>query len=185
MSITTYYKRYRMEVPLSRLAPVPELPEAFVWVPWEEQWLEAHAEVKCRSFQGEIDAWVFPNLSNAEGCRHLMQAICGKPNFCPLATWLVCGPDGFCGTIQGLHDAEVGSIQNLGVVPECRGCGVGTALLLQALHSFRALGLRYAALEVTAKNTLAVRLYHRLGFNTVKTLYREAYVPTEEELFII
>src|SRR5262245_60820816 len=185
MSITTYYKRYRMEAALAGLPAVPELPPGFVWVPWDDLWMETHADVKRRSFQGEIDSCVFPNLSHLDGCLQLMRAISHKASFCPEATWLICGPDGFCGTVQGLHDAAVGSIQNLGVVPECRGFGLGGALLLQALQGFRSLGLERAALDVTAKNIAAVRLYHRLGFNTVKTLYREAFVPSEEEMYII
>ena len=34
----------------------PFLPQAFVLVPWEDSLLKQHAEVKYRSFIGEIDA---------------------------------------------------------------------------------------------------------------------------------
>lgn len=186
MSIVTYYKRYRMEARLAALPAVPALPAGFAWVAWDDTALATHAEVKYRCFRGELDASVFPNLSNRDGCLQLMRAIRGKPGFCPQATWLVAGPDGPCATVQGLGDLNsgVGAIQNLGVVHECRGLGLGGALLLQALHGFRAVGLRRAVLEVTARNTQAVRLYHRLGFATVKTLYREAVTPSEE-LYLI
>jgi ribosomal protein S18 acetylase RimI-like enzyme len=56
--------------------------------------------------------------------------------------------------------------------------------MLKALHGFRAAGMVRAMLEVTARNSAAVRLYHWLGFQIVKTLYREVHAPTEE-LFII
>ena len=64
-------------------------------------------------------------------------------------------------------------IQNLGVLPEYRGLGLGRALLLKALHGFCRLGLMRGSLEVTARNKRAVRLYHRAGFNIKKTIYRE------------
>jgi len=79
----------------------------------------------------------------------------------------------WCGTIQGVVDAEgCGSIQNVGVVPSLRGLGLGSCLIEQALAGFQRLGLRRAFLEVTADNTPAVRLYHRLGFRTVRTIYK-------------
>ena len=79
----------------------------------------------------------------------------------------------WCGTIQGVVDAEgCGSIQNVGVVPSLRGLGLGSCLIEQALAGFQRLGLRRAFLEVTADNKSAVRLYHRLGFHTVRTIYK-------------
>jgi ribosomal protein S18 acetylase RimI-like enzyme len=65
-----------------------------------------------------------------------------------------------------------GAIQNIGIVPGHRGLGLGTALLLQSLHGFRASGAMQVYLEVTADNSRAVRLYQRLGFRKMKTLYK-------------
>ena len=55
--------------------------------------------------------------------------------------------------------------------------GLGTALLLQALHGFRRAGLPAAVLEVTAENTAAVRIYRRLGFRCRKTVYKAVETP--------
>ena len=52
-----------------------------------------------------------------------------------------------------------GGVQNLGVVPEYRGLGIGRALLLKALDGFALMGARRAFLEVTASNESAVRMY--------------------------
>jgi hypothetical protein len=145
-----------------------------------------------------MDSRVFPSLSTLPGCRDLMMAIATRPGFCPGATWLVAGKSphrdkkDFVGqagvplgltndicvaTVQGLLDSErYGGIQNLGVVPEYRGLGIGLALLLKSLDGFAAAGARRAFLEVTAKNELAVRLYRRLGFRSYKTIYREVEV---------
>lgn len=169
----TYYKRFRMEVDLDGSLPPPELAEPFTWVAWDETLLDSHAEVKFRCFQEEIDALVFPCLGERAGCQRLMREIRRKPGFLPMATWLIACPDGFCGTVQGVMDrGPIGAIQNLGVVPEFRGKGLGTALVRQALEGFYQAGLRRAYLEVTAQNSSAVRMYRDVGFRKSKTLYK-------------
>jgi len=174
----TYFKRFRMEIDLTRSLPCPELAEGFVWVPWHGSLLEAHAETKYRSFRAEIDANVFPCLGDLSGCTRLMGEISRKEGFLPEATWLVAhrernGPYEYCGTIQGLRDRQgLGSIQNLGVVPEFRGRGLGKSLMLKALEGFRQAGLARAFLEVTAQNSGAVLLYRQMGFRKARTLYK-------------
>ncbi|MEO8498398.1 MAG: GNAT family N-acetyltransferase, partial [Planctomycetota bacterium] len=54
--------------------------------------------------------------------------------------------------------------------------GLGTHLLHRALRGFKEAGLTKAYLEVTAQNTGAVKLYHRLGFRRAKTVYKAADV---------
>jgi ribosomal protein S18 acetylase RimI-like enzyme len=184
----TYYKRFRMEMGLtvnglarSRLVP------RFRFVAWDPSLLEVHAEVKYLSFRGEIDSLVFPCLGDLNGCKRLMQEISSKPGFLPEATWLVAGPFDravepvYCGTIQGIVDrAGFGAIQNLGVLPEYRGLGLGRALMEQALEGFRRVGMRRGCLEVTAQNAPAIQLYRRIGFAKTKTIYKVvevAYSP--------
>ena len=60
----------------------------------------------------------------------------------------------------------------MGITPEYRNRGLGTALLYQSLEGFRRAGVARVYLEVTAENTGAMRLYRRLGFVTVKTVYK-------------
>jgi ribosomal protein S18 acetylase RimI-like enzyme len=169
----TYYKRFRMEADLDGLGPPVGLPEPFGWVGWRESLIDAHAEVKYLSFREEMDSLVFPCLGDRFGCQRLMREIRRKPGFLPGATWLIAGPAGFCGTIQGVVDRlGFGSIQNVGVVPAYRGHGLGRALVRQALGGFRRAGLERAYLEVTAENAAAIRLYRAMGFRKAKTLYR-------------
>jgi ribosomal protein S18 acetylase RimI-like enzyme len=180
----TYFKRYRMEIDLVARPPRPlRLPMGYRFIAWQPRLLEAHAEAKYQSFRGEIDASVFPCLSNYEGCLRLMDQIAGKARFVPEATWLVaaCDANGrareFCGTIQGMRDAAgFGGIQNVGVTPEHRGLGIGAALVVQSLAGFRQVGVRRVFLEVTAQNEGAVRLYDRIGFAKARTNYRAVEV---------
>lgn len=170
----TYFKRFRMEADLlASFAPVPELAPGFAWLPWREDLLEQHARAKQQSFDKEIDGLIFPNLSTYEGCVRLMRDIRRRQGFCAAATWLIVHDGVPCGTIQGVSDrCGAGVIQNLGVVPAYRGRGIGAALMLQAMLGFRQVGLGRAALEVTAQNGAAVRLYRRLGFRCRRTLYK-------------
>lgn len=169
----TYYKRFRMEIDLDGSLDPPRLADPFRWVGWDETLIETHAEVKFLSFRSEIDAHVFPCLGERHGCLRLMREIRRKPGFLAVSTWLVAGPNGAVGTVQGVMDrGPIGAIQNLGVIPEFRGLGLGRALVRQALEGFYRAGLRRAYLEVTAENDQAVQLYRKIGFRRSKTLYK-------------
>jgi mycothiol synthase len=66
---------------------------------------------------------------------------------------------------------EEGWIRDLGVVPTWRGRGLGMALLLDALRTFRIRGLTGAALEVDDVTIgAAVRLYERAGLRIVRRI---------------
>lgn len=175
----TYFKRYRMEFDLRhrpvRIAPL--LP-GYSLVPFAPDMIDDHAEAKYQSFRNEIDSGVFECLGDPEGCQRLMEEIAAKEGFLPEATWLMqyhasptkCEP---CGTVQGVRaNRKYGAIQNVGVTPFHRGRGVGTTLVTAALWGFQQQGLPRAYLEVTAQNVGALRLYQRLGFRRVKTLYK-------------
>lgn len=178
MQTVKYFKRHRMELPLRAPSAPVELPAGYRWLAWDDGLLALHAEVLFQSFHQHGDALVFPSLGTRTGCHDLMAAIRYRPNFCAQATWLVAGPDGGVGTIQGLLDDNGhGGIQNLGVVPECRGLGLGRALLMQALAGFASVGVPRGFLEVTADNGPAVRLYRTAGFRAHKTLYRAVQLP--------
>lgn len=177
MSVT-YFKRFRMEVDLALAAPPPELARGYFWVPFQRAIVASHATIKHRSFANELDALIFPCLGDADGCHRLMEDISSRRGFLPEATWMIGSASGYVGTVQGVIDRHpVGMIQNLGVIPEARGRGFGTALLLKALEGFKAAGLGRGLLEVTAQNTVAVRLYRRLGFRRARTVYKAVDVP--------
>ncbi len=180
----TYFKRYRMEIDLvDRDFSRAKVPAGYCFVPWDSSLLDVCAETKYRSFRGELDAHVFPSLGELAGCRRLMGEIAQKPGFLPEATWLAAHDPAdrrrpeYCGTVQGIRDrAGTGAIQNLGITPEHRDCGLGTSLLYRALRGFQQAGLKRVYLEVTAQNSGAIRLYHRLGFTTVKTVFKAVEV---------
>jgi ribosomal protein S18 acetylase RimI-like enzyme len=177
----TYFKRYRMEIDLADRDLSAAVPAGYRFLPWEDSLLEAHTEAKYLSFRDEIDANVFPCFGDLAGCRRLMREIAHKGGFVPEATWLAVYRGGvraegeICGTVQGIRDRhEMGSLQNLGITPPHRNRRVGTSLLFRALEGFVQAGLTRVHLEVTAENQGAIRLYRRVGFRTVKTVFKAA-----------
>jgi len=185
----TYFKRYRMEIALRQRTLIePPTPPGYMFLPWREELLDIHARVKHLSFREEIDAQVFPCFLDEGSCRRLMLAIVRKPGFLPDATWLAVFShqregkiqQEFCGTIQGIYDEDtkIGSIQNVGVIPAHRDRGIGQGLLYRCLLGFQKAGADRVSLEVTAENIGAIRLYQRVGFEIVRTVYKVAEVPT-------
>ena len=178
----TYFRRFRMEVDLEDVyLPEPVLPDGFSWIRWNATLLRRHAAVKYASFHAEIDSQVFPCLAEPSGCRQLMHEITHNKVFLPAATWLIVEHDEIgrrlsdCATIQGVAQSKsLGAIQNVGVIPECRGLGLGRALMLKSLIGFRQSRMRRVFLEVTAENKPAVELYRSLGFRLYRTMYKAA-----------
>ena len=176
---TAHFKRFRMEIDLRRSMPRAELPLGYVWAGWHPSLCEQHATAKYHSFNGEMDTELFPCLGILDGCRNLMHEIAQHPAFLAQATWLIrfvgnqfSGPIPV-GTVQGLQSTRhSGAVQNIGVCRLHRGAGLGRALLLKSLSGFQANGIQRVALEVTAENDPAVKLYQSLGFKTIKTSYR-------------
>ncbi len=186
MITTSYFKRFRMEIDLHAASlPVPSLPAGYRWQAWNPEVLERHAWAKWESFRSEIDSHVFECLGDYLGCLRLMQEIYNRDTFLANATWLISQDSQRgklphdCATIQGLAQAgQLGSIQNVGVVPGHRGLGLGRALVLKSLEGFRVAGMNRVYLEVTAQNVPAVELYRSLGFRVTRTVYK----AVEEEM---
>ena len=186
-----YFKRFRMEYDLAALLfAEPELPSGYSLLPWSDRLLDAHADTKYRAFKWEMDANVFPCLGERDGCRRLMTEIVRRPGFVAEATWLLeWAPPSFpnggrrkelCGTIQGVADTGLGSIQNVGITPAHRGRGLGSLLLWHSLTGFKRAGIDRVYLEVSADNCGACRLYERIGFRRTKVVYKASEVAFAE-----
>ena len=177
----TYFKRFRMEIDLAGrdLTPTP-VPSNYDFLPWEESLLDAFSQAKYRSFRNELDANVFPCLAEFDGCRKLMAEIVRKPGFLPEATWLVvCSgrwtkparllrhragnprPAGTGGHPEPGHRSR--TPQRSAWARAC--CGARWPASIEA-------GVRRVYLEVTAQNEGAIRLYRRVGFVAIRTVYK-------------
>jgi len=75
---------------------------------------------------------------------------------------------GFCvlGPSRDKHsDKTTGELIALNVDPNCRGEGIGTALVAESLQLLAEDGFRYASLWVVKGNDRAISLYERYGFS--------------------
>lgn len=181
-----FFKRYRMQFDLRGVTfESPRLDPGYKLLAWRPSLLGAHAIAKFESFRDELDSNVFNCLGNEEGCRKLMREISRRKGFVPEATWLMTYQSDSAekavpiATVQGIrNNPAIGLIQNIGVVEEFRGRGLGSIIVRKSLAGFQAAGAKLVTLEVTVKNTGAIRLYERLGFRINKTVYKSVELET-------
>ncbi|MFB6354851.1 MAG: N-acetyltransferase family protein [Halobacteriales archaeon] len=69
------------------------------------------------------------------------------------------------------RDVDRGVVENLYVVPECRGQGIGGELVTAAEDALTAAGADRVALEVMAANDAARRFYERQGYGPHRVTY--------------
>lgn len=114
----------------------------------------------------------------------------GYPNWCQeeWISWLGTDGDDFRPELSllayqddvpvGFSVCADGLIVQLGVRPECRERGIGSALVSEAVRRFRAAGGDHLLLDVNVNNPRAARLYEHLGFHRVGRRARYALVLT-------
>ncbi|MBO9555720.1 GNAT family N-acetyltransferase [Cellulomonas sp.] len=82
--------------------------------------------------------------------------------------WGVDGPGGLLGVVgatsRGVRGRASWHVHGLGVVPDARTGGLGTALTRAAVRQAFADGVAFVSLGMYAQNAVARRLYTRLGF---------------------
>jgi ribosomal-protein-alanine N-acetyltransferase len=75
-------------------------------------------------------------------------------------------------------------VNNIAVHPDCRGLGIGEALMRFAVAKVRGEGAAFMTLEVRPSNTAAVTLYRKLGFEILGTR-KNYYTKPDEDAFIM
>ena len=128
--------------------------------------LHVEAESFSNPWTREMYAW---ELQNRSVCHiYVVRTVeCQVAGFC--AFWLV---------FDEIH------INNVAVLPQFRGQGMGTTLMHHVLAEARRLGAMRATLEVRASNGAALRLYERLGFYVAATRKNYYSHPVEDALIL-
>lgn len=161
---------YRMERNLHEPITSRPLPPDLTLTTWTEALDEATRLAFNDSFR---DHYGFMPM-NAELWQRFFT---GKDTFrADLSTLAVQGKQviGFClSAVDAFRNEQQGRLEGvmdeIGVIRGWRQRGIASALIMAAMHRFRAAGLDYAMLSVdTESPTGALRLYEKLGFQTVR-----------------
>jgi len=75
-------------------------------------------------------------------------------------------------------------VNNIAVHPECRGLGLGEAMMRFAIAKVRAAGAQFMTLEVRQSNVAAVALYKKLGFE-VLGMRKNYYTKPDEDACVL
>lgn len=75
-------------------------------------------------------------------------------------------------------------VNNIAVRPDCRGLGLGEAMMRCAIAKVRAAGAEFMTLEVRPSNTAALALYKKLGFEVLGTR-KNYYTKPDEDACVL
>lgn len=151
-----------------------------VFEPWTEEFTEATAGLITRSYRSHIDSEINDQYRSVAGARRFLHNIIQYPGcgafYAPAALMAIDLKTGeLCGiSLTSLVETDVGHITQICVSPERRTTGVGSELLWRSIRSFCDRRCDAVSLTVTASNAGAVRLYERVGFQTIRQF--RAYV---------
>jgi ribosomal-protein-alanine N-acetyltransferase len=151
--------------------PTPDPEQAFWIEPFAgEDDLDGVLDVEAQSFSNPwtraMYAW---ELQNRNVCHIYVARTAGARVAAFCAFWLV---------FDEIH------INNVAVLPQYRGRGMGSALMRHVLQEARRLGASRATLEVRASNAAAGRLYERLGFHVAGVRPNYYSSPVEDALIL-
>jgi ribosomal protein S18 acetylase RimI-like enzyme len=140
---------------------------------WSDHYQEVAAQLIAAAYAGHVDSRINDQYRTQHGARRFLYNIVQYPGcgqFYRPASYVAFAPDGkLCGvSLASLVAPECGHITQICVLPEVKGTGIGHALLRQSLLTLKDMQCRSASLTVTASNAEAVRLYERVGFQTVR-----------------
>lgn len=75
-------------------------------------------------------------------------------------------------------------INNIAVHPDCRGLGLGEAMMRYAIAKSREAGAAFVTLEVRQSNAPALTLYRKLGFEILGTR-KNYYTKPDEDAYVM
>ena len=82
----------------------------------------------------------------------------------PDTAWVAEAEGRVAGVLMAGTDGRRGYIYHAGVLPECRGLGIGTRLVETAIGKLKAMGLSKAGLLVFCDNEGGLAFWRRFGF---------------------
>lgn len=170
------YERSFMRMELYRAASLRPLDPAahLYFAPWEDWHQESAAHLIPEAYRGHIDSRINDQYDTVGGARRFLYNIVQYPGcgaFFKPASYVALDRD--TGKLRGLSlcslvAGDTGHITQICVAGSERSTGLGYELLRQSLAALHRAGCRSATLTVTSANYDAVRLYERVGFETIR-----------------
>ncbi len=144
-------------------------------IPWDKRFHDEAAGLLYQSYRRHVDAMINDQYTSVMGATRLVDNIfqnqgCG--DFLPqMSRMAIHRPTHSLAGILSVTCVRPGTahIPQVGVGKSFQGVGVGTAMMEAAFGDLAQAGFEQVTLTVTDANSGAVRLYHRLGFETFKT----------------
>jgi mycothiol synthase len=140
----------------------PPLPAAVRLREWSVQLAGQFFAVYAAAF---ADRPGFPGWSR----ERWIEWISDDPDFAPQWTLLADADGRDVGFVAGAPDPHRGAgwIVQVGVLPDARDCGLGSALVAEVMRRMLADGRQATLLNVNINNPRAASVYRRLGFTTI------------------
>jgi ribosomal protein S18 acetylase RimI-like enzyme len=170
------YPRQFMLLPLSR-APMAAAPlsPGLRLERWDDRYFEGCARLIQLAYANHVDSEINDQYRTEEGALKFLKNIiilpgCGQ--FLPEASFVVrpVASDRLIGVVlNSAVSAGAAHTTQVCVMPGYQGHGLGLRLLEASIQTLKSRRFHVLTLTVTAQNAKAVRLYDKLGFETVKT----------------
>jgi ribosomal protein S18 acetylase RimI-like enzyme len=147
---------------------------------WSDHYQDVAANLIAAAYSGHIDSRINDQYRTVAGARRFLYNIVQYPgcgSFYRPASYAAfeAGSGRLCGiALASLVAVDCGHITQICVSDAVRGAGVGYELLRRSLTTLRDAQCRFASLTVTEANEGAIRLYERVGFETLRRF--SAYV---------
>jgi ribosomal protein S18 acetylase RimI-like enzyme len=163
-----------MALGVSRSTELPNS-NALSLEPWNDRYLDSCAELMHLAYAGHVDARINDHYQSHTGAAKFLRNIvllpgCGQ--FLPEASFLLRqrNDTSLVGAVLASRVADhVGHITQICIRPGFQGHGLGRRLMEASIGSLVGLGYHSLSLTVTSRNSVAIQLYERLGFHTLKT----------------
>ncbi len=143
--------------------------------PWDDRHFEACAQLIFQAYDGHVDSEINDQYHSEPGAMKFLKNIIILPGcgtFLPEASFVVrpIASDRLVAVVLASSVSHgVGHTTQICILPGYRGHGLGLRLMEASIRALVSLRFHALSLTVTSANEKAVRLYERLGFNTLKT----------------
>jgi len=142
---------------------------------WNDRYFEPCAKLIYLSYANHVDGEINDQYCSRAGALKFLKNIILLPgcgHFVPAASFVLRQPGGeelVAAVLTSEVSPGVGHTTQICVLPGYQGHGLGRMLMLTSAEALNKTNFRELTLTVTSENHVAVQLYEKLGFTTIRT----------------